>query len=330
MKKIVVMLMFVMLVFLLGLNVQAKNYTLKFSTASVPNDAHTQALSIFKDSIEKLTDGQVQVKIFHSSSLYPQGADFDATKRGNLEMVYTSAWLLADYIPYLNMFTAGYLYQDYQHMAKVLNGPIGEKVFNDVAKKLGVRPLAAFYIGARQLNLRGDKRIETPEDLKGTKLRMPATAAWLFLGKALGANPTPIAFSELYMALNTGTVDGQDNPLPTDKNAKFYEVTDQIILTNHFLDSVWFTINEELWQEMGADLKAKMKIAVEKAREYCDRSNLKEEKKLADFFKEKGLQVYEPDINSFRSHVQKAYLENKEMTSSWDMKIYQEVQALVD
>jgi len=305
-----------------------EEYTLRFSTVSVPKDAHTEALSVFKDVLEKITDGKVKVEIYHSGSLYPQGTEVDVVKRGNLEMCFTDPWTMSEYINYLTMFTAGYFYENYQHMTQTLNGAIGEKVFNDVAQKTGVRPLVAFYLGSRELNLRGNKKINTPEDLKGVKLRMPNSPAWLFLGEALGANPAPIAFSELYMALNSGTVDGQDNPLPTIQSAKFYEVTDQIILTNHIIDSVWPSISEELWQKMGPELQRKIKIAAEEAREYCDDTNLKRESELVDFFKSKGLDVYSPDINAFKEHVQQAYLKNEKLTSSWDMELYTEVQAI--
>ena len=103
------------------------------------------------------------------------------------------------------------------------------------------------YFGARQLNLRTDKKVMTPEDLAGVNLRMPATKAWQFLGAALGAAPTPMAFPEVYTALATGAIDGQDNPLPTDFNAKFYEVTDQIVLTGHLVDGVFLTMSGKTW-----------------------------------------------------------------------------------
>ncbi|MCM8900195.1 sialic acid TRAP transporter substrate-binding protein SiaP [Caldicoprobacter algeriensis] len=307
----------------------SKKFALRFSTASVPTDAHTEALYKFKEAIEKSTDGQITVEVYHSGSLYGQGEDCEATIRGDLEMCYMSAQWIAEKVPEVSMFTAGYIFKDYNHMTKVLNGEIGRELFDTVAKKIGARPLAAFYLGARQLNLRDiGREVKTPADLKGVKLRMPNTPAWLFLGKALGANPTPLAFNEVYLALKTGTVDGQDNPLPTTKNAKFYEVTKYIILTEHVIDSVWPTINEKVWQEMGPDLQKKMLEAVEVARQYCDKKNLDAEKELVEFFKQQGLTVIEPDKEAFRNAVQKAYLDNKEISGKWDMELYNKIQEL--
>ncbi|WP_199616993.1 sialic acid TRAP transporter substrate-binding protein SiaP [Paenibacillus alkalitolerans] len=304
-----------------------KTFTLKFSTQSVPNDAHTKALEVLKSEVEKSTDGQVKIEIHHSGSLFNQDNEGKALQRGNLDMAYTSAPWLSEQVPYLSMFTAGYVFKDYDHMTKVLNGEIGKKVFDDVAAATGMRPLGAFYLGSRQLNYKDIGRdIMKPEDLKGVKLRMPNTPSWLFLGKSLGGNPTPVAFSELYMALSSGTVDAQDNPLPTVLNAKFYEVAKNISLTGHVVDSVWPTINEKVWEEMGPDLQSKMLEAVEKARQFCDETNLEAEGKLVDQFKAEGINVVTPDVEAFRTHVQKQYLENEEMVSTWDMDLYKKVQ----
>jgi tripartite ATP-independent transporter DctP family solute receptor len=303
-----------------------KPIRLRFSTVSVPLDAHTVCLNTFKDELEKSTNGRIKVEIFHSGQLFTQEAEQAAIRRGTIEMVYTGPNWLADFIPYFSMFTSGYIFKDYEHMNRVLNGEIGKQIFEDVAEKIGVRPLGAFYLGTRQLNLRDiGKEVRTPQDMKGIKLRMPNSPSWLFLGKALGANPTTISFTELYMALKTGAVDGQDNPLPTTKNAKFYEVTKYIILTNHYVNPIMPSINEKLWRKLGPELQEKIYAAIEKARQVCDRMNLEAEEKLVDFFKEQGMIVILPDQESFIDHVHKAYLENDEMVAKWDMELYKKV-----
>jgi hypothetical protein len=99
--------------------------------------------------------------------------------------------------------------------------------------------LSTCYLGTRQVNLREARNVKTPADLKGIKLRMPGSKDWLFLGNALGATATPLAFGEVYLGLKTGTIDGQDNPLPSVRAAKFYEVTKQLVLTSHLVDSLF-------------------------------------------------------------------------------------------
>ncbi len=306
-----------------------KKIKIVWSSVSVPNDAHTKAMYIFKKELEKLTNGKVEVDVYPSGQLFTQEAAQAAIRKGTLDMVYTGPNWLAQYVPYMSMFAAAYIFKDYNHMTKTFNGPIGKKIFADIAKKVGIRPLGAFYLGTRELNLRDIGRVvRTPQDMKGVKLRMPNTPTWLFMGKALGANPTPLSFSEVYMALKTGTIDGQDNPLPTDKNAKFYEVTKYIILTDHYINPIFPTMNEKKWESLGPDIQAKVYKALEKAREFCDTTNLNAESKLLDFFKKQGLIIVKPDKEAFMKYAQQMYLSNKKISGSWDMNLFKEVQAL--
>jgi|GEM_PF-42908 len=304
----------------------AKQFVLRVSIPSVPTDAHTQAFYKFKEAIEKSTNGQITVEVHDSGSLYGQGEDIKACERGDVEMTYASATWLADQMPELSMFASGYMFKDYNHMTKVMNGEIGKQEFDRVTKVLRIRPLAAFYLGTRELNLRDIGRVvRTPADLKGVKLRMPNGKNWLFLGQALGATPTPLSFSEVYLALKTGTIDGQDNPLPTDINAKFYEVTKYIILTDHYVDQQWPIIYEKVWEEMGVYLQQKMLDAIEVAREYCDKTNLDREESCLDFLKQHGLTVIIPDKEAFIKAVQAAYLNNKDMSGNWNMNLYKKI-----
>ncbi len=312
-----------------GKKAAPKKIKIVWSSVSVPNDAHTKAMYVFKKTLEKLTNGQVEVDIFPSGQLFTQEAAQAAIRKGTLDMVYSGPNWIAQYVPYMSMFAAAYIFKDYNHMTKTFNGPIGKQIFNDIAKKIGVRPLGAFYLGTRELDLRDIGRVvKTPADMKGVKLRMPNTPTWLFMGKALGANPTPLSFSEVYMALKTGTIDGQDNPLPTDKNAKFYEVTKYIILTDHYINPIFPTINEKKWESLGPDIQAKVYQAIEAARKVCDETNLKAEAKLLAFFKSQGMTIVKPDKAAFIKYAQKMYLENKDISGTWDMNLFKKVQAL--
>jgi len=246
-------------------------------------------------------------------------------------MVYTSAQWLAEFVPYLSMFGAAYTFQSYDQMAKTFNGPIGKKIFEEVAQKTGVRPLCAFYLGTRQLNLIAKVGpVTKPEQMKGVKLRVPNSPTWIAMGKALGANPTPMAFNEVYMGLKTGAIDGQDNPLPSDKNAKFYEVTKYIVLTNHLVDSVWPTINEKKWKSLTKQQQDWVMQAAVKAGQSCDKTNLENEKQILDFFRQQGLTIIEnPDRGAFAAYARNSYLtESKDISKDWDLKLYDEIQKL--
>ena len=301
--------------------------TLVFSIAAVPTDAHGAAQKVFKEKLEEISGGNITVECYDSGTLYGQDTEHDALKNGDVDMIYSSASWLTDGSPWVSMFTAGYVFQSYDHMTKVLNGDIGKEMFQKIADEQGILPLGAYYLGTREISLSQDKAIKTPDDLKGINLRMPNSDAWVFLGKAMGANPTAIGFNDLYLALQTGTVDGQDNPLPTVKSAKFYEVQKSISLTNHLVDSVWPTINLNTWNKLTDTQKGWVMEAVEAARVACDEQNIKTESEVQDFLREQGLTIYEADVAAFADHVLETYLADP-ISDTWDKDLLAQIQAM--
>jgi len=311
-------------------NIFAAEITLTWSSISVPDDAHTKAMQVFKEEVERLSDGKITADLYIAGQLYTQEGELAACREGSLDIAYFSASWLAEFVPYLSMIGSVYTFGGFGHMDRVLNGEIGEAIFEDVAQKTGVRPLGAFYLGTRQLNLvEKVGEVRTPQDMKGVKLRTPASPAWIALGKALGGNPTPMSFGEVYLGLKTGAVEGQDNPLPTDKNAKFYEVTKYIVLTDHVVNSVWPSINEKRWQSFSDIEKLVISKAMAKARDFCAETNLKAESELVDFFRGEGLIVIEdPDKEAFAEYAKWSYQnESKDVSKDWDMDLYEKIQA---
>lgn len=330
-KLEIILVVFALLLIFSYANVFAADVKLTWSSISVPGDAHTEAMKVFKEEVEKLSAGHITVDLYVAGQIYTQEAELAACREGTLDMSYYSDAWLAEFVPYLSMFSAVYTFSGYNHMTKVLNGEIGKKIFEEVAQKTGVRPLAAFYLGTRQLNLvEKVGPVRTPEEMKGVKLRTPASPTWIALGKALGGSPTPMSFGEVYTGLLTGAIEGQDNPLPTDKNAKFYEVTKYIVLTNHVVNSVWPTINEKKWQSLSEIDQLVIRKAIEKARKFCDETNLKAEAELLDFFRGQGLIIIEdPDREAFAAYAKNSYAtESKDISKNWDMALYEEIQAL--
>lgn len=265
-----------------------------------------------------------------NATLFAQGTELEAIARGNLEMSITSAQELAVFFPEFSIFTAGYVHQDAAHQVAVFNDPLMDPFKQKVEDELGVKLLTVMYLGRRQVNLRQSKdelTVKTPDDLAGVNLRMPGTDAWQFLGKALGASPTPMAFTEVYTALQTGAVDGQDNPLPTVVDAKFYEVTKQIVLTSHLVDLNYIAISKKVFDGMTPDQQATVQAAADEAAEFGRQNQLQKEADLVSFLEEQGLDVYEPDLAAFRNRVQSMYLES-EFASSWPEGVLEKINAL--
>ncbi|MGH8804518.1 MAG: TRAP transporter substrate-binding protein DctP, partial [Polaromonas sp.] len=236
------------------------------------------------------------------------------------------AFDIAKLIPEFSVFTAGYIVRDPEHQQKVFNGPIGAEMFKTVSEKMDVTPLSTVYLGTRQINLREARNVKTPADLKGVKLRMPGSKEWLFLGEALGATATPLAFGEVYLGLKTGTIDGQDNPLPSVRAAKFYEVTKQIVLTSHLVDGIFIAISNKAYNAMSAAQKQKVMAAAQAASSYNNENRLKEEAQLVDFFKQQGLQVTTPDVDAFRKSVQTTY-QNSDYAKVWPKGLVERINA---
>ncbi|WP_235890585.1 sialic acid TRAP transporter substrate-binding protein SiaP [Martelella alba] len=299
---------------------------MKMTVPSVPSDVHTKALHVFKDKLDAAMPGVFDVQIYDSGSLFGQGADLDALQRGNAEMTYVSYQLIADALPQYGLLTAGYLFQSPEHYRAFLDSDIGTEFKQTVSDEMDITLLDACYLGTRQLNLRKTMDVNTPDDLKGVKLRMPSSDAWLFLGQALGANPTPLPFGEVYLGLQTGTIDAQDNPLPTVEAAKFYEVTEQITLTSHLVDAINFAVSNTFWNELDDAQKSAVTDAAKAACDWNNAERVKIESDLVSFFQDKGLTVTTPDVDAFRAHVQEAYKNSpraKDWPDGWMEKINQ-------
>jgi tripartite ATP-independent transporter DctP family solute receptor len=302
--------------------------TLRFSSASGPDDTHTKGMYKIKEVIEDLSGGQIKMELYLNSTLFAQDAETEAIMSGDLDMCYVSSQWVAAYVDEANMFTAMYLYKGADHLNKVLNGEIGKNFFQTVADKIGVLPLAAYYYGERNILMRSaDKKIMTPKDLSGVIMRKPNTPEWLFVGEALGAKPTPLAFGEMYTAMQTGTVDACANPLPTIINNKLYEVGKMIVLTRHIVDSVWPSISVKTWNSFTEEQKGWMKEAIEAGRQVAEKAMLDQEKEAIDFLKSQGLIVVEPDVEAFREYALQKYIDAGK-TKLWDMDLYKKIQEI--
>lgn len=265
-----------------------------------------------------------------NATLFAQGTELEAIATGDLEMSITSAQELATFFPEFSIFTAGYVHQDAAHQVAVFNDELMDSFKAKAESELGVKLLSVMYLGRRQVNLRQTKdelTVMTPADLAGVNLRMPGSDAWQFLGSALGASPTPMSFTEVYTALQTGAVDGQDNPLPTVVDAKFFEVTNQIVLTSHLVDLNYLAISKSIWDDLSAEQQATLQAAADEAAEFGRQNQLQKEADLVSYLEEQGMSVYEPDVAAFRDAVQSAYL-SSEFAATWPDGLLDKINAL--
>ncbi|WP_159592478.1 TRAP transporter substrate-binding protein DctP [Chelativorans xinjiangense] len=296
---------------------------LRFSAVFSEQDIRAEMMQKFADAIAD----DFTFEGYYGGNLFKQGTELVALQRGNLEMGNIAPQDISKQIPAWSIVTAGYLFRDAAHVKTFFNSEPGAELKKMAEDQLGIKILGPTYFGVRQVGLKPEKDIRTPADLAGIKLRMPPGDAWQFLGEALGANPTPMAYAEVYTGLQTGAIDGQDNPLPNVENMKFYEVMSQIVLTSHLVGFDLLTVSKKVWDEMDADTQARFQAAADAAIDFSTEKHLTREAELADSFKEKGLKIYEPDREAFREHVQQKYLAS-DLAKDWPEGMVEKINAL--
>src|SRR5947199_1097270 len=278
---------------------------LRFSCAFTESDLRAEAYKSFATTIKDDFDFEP----YWGNTLFKQGAELVALQRDNLDLCNLAPADISKQIPAWSLLTSAFLFRDADHMAKTFKSDVGKSFIKLAKDQLGIQIITPIYFGSRSINLKPTKEIKTPADMAGIKLRMPPGEFWQFLGESLGANPTPVAYAELYTALQTGTVDGQDNPLVASKLMKFDEVTSQFVLTGHVIGYDVMSISGKIWDAMKPEQQAKFQAAADKAIDETTARFNAQEKEVIEFFKKEGKKVYEPDLNAFRTFAQKKYVE---------------------
>jgi TRAP-type C4-dicarboxylate transport system substrate-binding protein len=268
-----------------------------------------------------------ELETFFNASLFKQGTELVALQRDNLEMGNIAPQDISKQIPAWSILTSAYLFRDANHLNAFWSGNLGAQYKKQAEEQVKIKILGPTFFGTRQVGLKPNKKISTPADLAGLKLRMPPGDAWQLLGRSLGANPTPMAYAEVYTGLQTGSIDGQDNPLPNVQNMKFYEVMTQIVLTSHLVGYDLLAMNLKTWNGMGAAKQKAFQSAADKSMAWSAAEHQKREAELADGFRKQGLQVYVPDQNAFRAHAQKVYLASDE-AKEWPKGMLEQINAL--
>ncbi|WP_200949672.1 sialic acid TRAP transporter substrate-binding protein SiaP [Pseudolabrys sp. Root1462] len=259
---------------------------------------HTQALWAAEE-IKKRTNGRYEIGVFPASQLGNENQINEGLSLGTVDIIYTGVAFAGSIHKPLSITNAPYVLRDFNHFIAYRDS----QLFRDIAKgyedKTKHKIMALNYYGQRHVT--ANKAINKPEDMKGMKLRVPPAPLFLMFTKSVGANATPIAFAEVYLALQQGTVDGQENPLPTIMAKKFYEVQSHIILTGHITESLVTIVGGHVWAKMSdADKKAFEDVLKQAAANVTDQIHTSE-LKLADEFRKMGKTVIEPDRAAFRA-----------------------------
>lgn len=297
--------------------------TLRFSAVFSEQDIRADMIKRFAEAVKD----DYTLQPYYGGTLFRQGTELVAMQRNNLEMGNIAPQDISNQIPAWSIVTSAYLFRDANHLKRVFDSEVGRDLKKMAEERLNIRILGPTYFGARHVGLRQRNRITTPADLAGVKLRMPGGDAWQFLGQALGANPTPMAYGEVYAGLQSGAIDGQDNPLPNVQNMKFFEVMSQIVLTSHLVGFDILCVTNRVWNQMSPQKQAAFQAAADAAIDWSTQEHMRREAELVDFFKRQGLEVYEPNVAAFREHAQRRYLAS-ELARSWVPGMLDKINAL--
>lgn len=284
----------------------AADYDLKFGMVAGPASNEYKAVEFFAKEVKEKSNGKIDIAIFPSAQLGDDRVMTKQLKDGALDFTLGESARFQIYFPEAEVFALPYMISNFEMAKKALfETKFGQGLLTKIDKELGMTVLADAYNGTRQTT--SNRAINTIEDMKGLKLRVPNAATNLAYAKYVGASPTPMAFSEVYLALQTNSVDGQENPLPTIQAQKFYEVQKYLALTNHILNDQLYLASNQTMEELPADLQKVVKDAAEKAAEYHTKLFVEGENNLVEFFKSKGVTVTQPDLKAFKEALKPYY-----------------------
>ncbi|MDR6538586.1 TRAP transporter substrate-binding protein DctP [Variovorax soli] len=278
---------------------------MRFSCAFTEQDLRADAYKAFAAAMKE----DFEFQPFWGNTLFKQGTELVALQRGNLEMANLAPQDISKQVPAWSLLTSAYLFRDVAHLKKTFKSDVGREFVKMAREQLQIEVITPVYFGSRHVNLKPDRQIKTPADLAGIKLRMPPGEFWQFLGESIGVNPTPVAFAEVYTALQTGAIDGQDNPLVLSKLMKFDEVTTQFVLTGHVVGYDVMTVSSKAWNMLKPEQQARFRAAAEKAIDDYTAKFEGQERDVVTALKAEGKKVYTPDVNAFRAYAQKRYVD---------------------
>jgi len=282
-----------------------KVYELKLGHTGAPNHHYQEVLTWFADDVKEKTNGKLIISVFPSDQLGNQMESTEGAMLGTHDMILTSDMVLSNWVPETGILCLPYLFRDNVHLKKFVNSEVAKELDKLIAET-GAINLAYWDNGFRHIT-NSIRPIESPEDLKGIKLRVPEGQVYLDTFSTLGAIPTVISFGELYSALQLKTVDGQENPPAHVITQKFYEVQKYVSRTGHIHSASPLLINRGKFEELPEEYQ---KILVDSAKEYAikhiDRVEELEAEQWAEI-EEAGMLINDPERAPFEEAVKPVY-----------------------
>lgn len=299
---------------------------LRFAHVYEVNTPYHEAAVKAAEEVEKKTNGKYSIKVFPASSLGKEQAINEGISLGTIDIIYTGCGFASRSFGPIGISDYPFTLRGYPHWKAYTESDLFAELSEGYKKATGGATIVALtYYGARQVT--ANKPVLKPADMKDLKIRVPNAPSYVLFPKAVGANPTPMAFSEVYLALQQKVVDAQENPLPTIKFKKFYEVQSDISLTAHVTNSLIIVVSGSTLNKMDPADQQILRDALKNASDWASGEIVQAEKDLVSWFKEKGINVHEVDRQPFMDMV-KPHLLSKDMP--WTPDVYERLQAISD
>ncbi len=276
--------------------------TMRWATVLPTSHPMVAMMERVAKEVREKTGGAVDIQTFPAGQLGSSRDLIEAASGGAIQIVDEGAAQFGQFVPQFSILEAPYLWRDANHVRRVLSSSIVDEMSAALVQKRSMRLVGSTYYGKRHVTT-GSKAVRTAADMNGFKLRIPEVDTFRAMAEAWGARATPLNIGELYLALSQGAVDGQENPLPTIQSNKFYEVQKYLVLTGHVITPRLVVVNEAAWQSLKPAERDVLKAAIASAGAAQDNEILYQEARLVDTFKGAGMNVIEPDLESFRKPV---------------------------
>lgn len=319
-------LLMVLMFFLIGaLSIQAADLTIKWANVVAPDHPHHIASELFAKLVSEKSNGRIQVDTFPAAQLGNEKDIMEGIMLGTIEFATNSPGSLSLFEPEFGILDCPYIFRDEEHLTKVARGEIGKELSSILESNRGVKILAMDWLyGTRHLTTKNTP-VYKPEDTKGLLIRAPAMAIYLATVNAWGATATPVDFSDLYMALKQGVVDGQENPIPTIYTYKYYEAQKYLILTQHMIRINTVITNASWFDSLDDETKLILTESLLEATEHNNDLMRKQEKELIEELEKLGMEVIKPDVDAFREVCSNIHLDFEE---EWGEGLFEKIQAI--
>jgi tripartite ATP-independent transporter DctP family solute receptor len=305
-----------------GAATSSETIRLKSADVVAATSPYTLGMEKFTEAVKAKTNGKIQIKHFPAGQLGKDSEIVEGVKLGSIDIGLVGAIMESKVA---NGFSIPYLFEDMDHMDRVLKSEIGETLKKKFEEETGLKLIGFVKFAPRVLTTKG-KEIKTPADLKGLKIRVPETPVYIESWKALGANPTPIAFTELFSALQMGIVEGQENPYEIIYNNSFYEVQDIIIETNHALPARYLIMNKKRYDSLSPEEQQLLQTEWATTAAYIDKLFKESEQDYIQKLKDKSMKFITPDREAFKQAT--AEIREKFAIEAFGKDIYDQIKAM--